>query len=135
MVWLPTCRPFLHPPSACLPSPPCLTTPCPCRGPSCTAPYWLYSAWSACNATCGGGAATRSATCEAPKGKDCDKVEQQPLEQECNTAACGVFAWQAGEWSSCSAECGGARGVAGCMLASRMAGCTRRLLSREMGSH
>ena len=93
------------------PLPPSYPTPPsspPCRGPSCTAPYWLYSAWSACNATCGGGAAGRNATCEAPKGKDCDKVEQQALEQECNTAACAVFAWQAGEWSACDAECGGA---------------------------
>jgi hypothetical protein len=86
----------------CLPA--CL---CACRGPACNAPYWQYSAWSACNATCGGGTATRTATCEAPSGATCAAASRQALEQDCNTAACEVYAWQAGEWSACSQGCGG----------------------------
>ena len=79
-----------------------------CSGPSCQTAHWEYSPWSACNATCGGGVATRVATCSAPSGSKCDPATQQATEQECNTAACEVFAWRAGDWGACSASCGGA---------------------------
>lgn len=57
--------------------------------------------------TCGGGGSSRTATCEAPQGADCDGVKQEPLQRECNTAACAVYAWQSGEWGPCSVSCDG----------------------------
>ncbi|KAL4459030.1 hypothetical protein ABPG75_013895 [Micractinium tetrahymenae] len=78
-----------------------------CVGPSCNGTYWQYSAWSACNVTCGAGTATRMATCQGPEGSICDPADKQATEQECNTAPCGAYAWQARDWGACGAECGG----------------------------
>lgn len=82
--------------------------PHPCSGPSCSGPYWRYSPWSACNATYGGGTASRSATCEAPEGQACTAGSKQATQRECNTAPCEAYAWRVGAWGACTATCGGA---------------------------
>lgn len=74
--------------------------------PDCAASYWQYSAWGACNATCGGGYAFRSATCVSKAGGACGS-QPHPTTMRCNTQPCQVFTWSAGPWGDCSADCGG----------------------------
>ncbi|XP_063674439.1 coadhesin-like [Bolinopsis microptera] len=67
--------------------------------------------WSACSATCGGGTQSRSKICNSPApangGADCSGEASEV--QACNTQGCPVNGgWSApGEWSACSATCGG----------------------------
>jgi len=75
--------------------------------------YSEWTAFSLCNAECGGGTKTRTRTCTNPKpqygGKVC--INGKPEEEVvCNTQLCpvdgGFGAWT--DWSSCPKTCGGA---------------------------
>ena len=82
----------------------CNEHPCPI---DCEVSDW--SEWSVCSAECEGGTQTRARTVVVPAengGEACPNLEEQ---QACNEHSCPIDCevgdW--GEWSSCSAECGG----------------------------
>jgi len=74
----------------------------------------VWSAWSQCSATCGGGTQTRSCTSPSGGGLPCDGPASQP----CNTDACPSTdpvddgGWS--EWSACSVACGGGTQTRAC---------------------
>ena len=87
-----------------------------CGSAACPAYEWIYSAWSTCSATCGGGVSTRTATCY-------DSVYQQWYDAStctaalgsavtssaCNSQACPTttYEWQWSAWGACPVICGG----------------------------
>jgi len=83
----------------------CNTQPCPinCIG--------NWTAWGACNATCGGGNQSRLyiiTTEAAYGGTNCSLVNSTIEWRECNTNSCPVNCigdWS--QWGSCNATCGG----------------------------
>ncbi|KAL4223846.1 hypothetical protein ACF0H5_017311 [Mactra antiquata] len=84
----------------------CNTDPCPVDGV-----FTVWSTWSKCSVTCGGGTHTRTRTCSypdgVPHGNDC--AGSLSASESCNTDPCpvdGVFTdWLT--WSKCSVTCGG----------------------------
>ncbi|OWF34851.1 Hemicentin-1 [Mizuhopecten yessoensis] len=70
--------------------------------------WTMWSNWTMCSVTCGGGLQDRERTCEGPfyGGANCTGEEAQ--ERECNTHNCpvdGLFnEWN--EWGDCSETCG-----------------------------
>uniref|UniRef100_A0A1D1ZT84 EGF-like domain-containing protein n=1 Tax=Auxenochlorella protothecoides TaxID=3075 RepID=A0A1D1ZT84_AUXPR len=82
-------------------SPPVLLQSCSLATP-CAAAHWSYGPWSGCDAACGGGEASRNATCV-----DGPCTEPAALTTECNTGACTAHAWRTGDWQACSVTCGG----------------------------
>ena len=84
----------------------CNTHACPING------GWTdFGDWSECSAECGGGTKSRSRTCTNPTpafgGIHCTGKSTEA--QECNTHLCPINGgWtDFGDWSECSAECGG----------------------------
>ncbi|KAL5261923.1 hypothetical protein ACHWQZ_G007584 [Mnemiopsis leidyi] len=85
----------------------CNTYPCPVNG------GWSnYGDLSECSADCGGGTQTRTRTCTNPApafgGADCEGESTET--NDCNTNPCAKVdgGWSNyGDWSSCSADCGG----------------------------
>lgn len=83
----------------------------------CGSPHWQVSAWSPCSSSCGGGNATRQATCmlqdlhvpAQQNGSTCPASAgpQPAVERTCNTAPCFTYTWNFSPWSACSASCGG----------------------------
>ena len=71
----------------------------------------VFGDWSGCSAECGGGTQTRSKTCTNPApvdgGADCQGDAEES--RTCNPDICAVDGgWSVfGDWSGCSAECGG----------------------------
>ncbi|KAL5268609.1 hypothetical protein ACHWQZ_G002453 [Mnemiopsis leidyi] len=84
----------------------CKLRECPVNGG-----YSDFGDWSECSAECGGGTQTRSRTCTNPApangGLDCEGDSTET--RECNTNGCEVDGGYSdfGDWSECSAECGG----------------------------
>ncbi|XP_041359749.1 SCO-spondin-like isoform X3 [Gigantopelta aegis] len=84
----------------------CNTQNCPVDGV-----WYSWSAWGACNTTCGGGARERTRDCEKPKygGADCIGHSSEYL--VCNENPCPIpgdwFPWE--PWPLCSATCGGGK--------------------------
>ena len=70
-----------------------------CGGPDCAGAYWAPGAWGACNATCGGGAATRSLACmqgnATAAASACAALPRPPASRACNSVPCVGYAWQA----------------------------------------
>ena len=116
-----------HCPAASMPA-----TTQACGQKSCNIYSWSITPWGACSATCGGGQQTRAVYCQnfwtgalsAPSTCSQYMTSAEPAtSQACNTAACphaldptpilpsttntSDSAWVVGEWSGCSAECGG----------------------------
>ncbi|XP_048589021.1 A disintegrin and metalloproteinase with thrombospondin motifs 18 isoform X4 [Nematostella vectensis] len=97
----------------------CNTQACP--------PSW-FADWSPCSATCGGGHQTRKIICrqEVKPGQyqslaDSSCSDTKPsgeIERACAQTAC-LPEWQAGDWSECSASCGGG-------IITRPLKCTRK---------
>lgn len=98
----------------------------PCAQPACARFFWAYADW-VCNNTagCGGGVATRAATCtEASLGlpveaSKCDAALLDNSTQLCAQSACTVFYWRTRQLSDClpddpAAPCG--------RVSARMAG-------------
>ncbi|XP_033738097.1 SCO-spondin-like isoform X2 [Pecten maximus] len=69
----------------------------------------LWSNWTTCSVTCGGGLQDRERTCEGPYygGANCTGEETQ--ERKCNTHFCPVDGfWELwSNWTSCNVSCGG----------------------------
>jgi len=74
--------------------------------------YTMWSTWSSCSRTCGGGVKSRNRTCTDPApsmgGKDCSELGPDVQTKECGTAPCsqnGNYSdWS--EWTSCDRTCG-----------------------------
>ena len=70
-----------------------------CNSPDCSGAYWAPGAWSACNATCGRGAAARSLACmqgnATAAASACAALPQPPVSRACNSVPCVGYAWQA----------------------------------------
>lgn len=84
---------------------PCATNDCPR-----SEPYWRLGSWGRCSVHCGGGTASRDATCIDPLLNAETTPERcgpppSPLERPCNTRPCRVGVWRAGPWGSCSSTC------------------------------
>lgn len=82
----------------------CNEQPCPVDG------YWtLWSNWTACSVSCGGGSRSRSRECIPPMhgGNPCEDINNEEVE-ECNTQHCPIDGkWSSwSEWSACSVTCG-----------------------------
>ena len=84
-----------------------------CNSQACDVYGWSYGSWTGCNATCGGGQQTRTALCmDITTNQQADAVHcsdaQQPItSQPCNVQLCPSLQWLYGNWSDCSAACGG----------------------------
>ncbi len=83
---------------------PCNADPCPAA--------WFADAWEACPVTCGGGEQTRLVECRdsravAVGAERCSASEKPAVSQACGLEACPSHSWKLGDWSSCSATCGG----------------------------
>ncbi|XP_023245593.1 ADAMTS-like protein 3 [Copidosoma floridanum] len=84
---------------------PCNSHPCPTK--------WLSGEWSICSVPCGGGSRSRPVFCIEENGNATSKLpdykcnaSRKPKYQEiCNAFSCPM--WEPGEWSECSASCGG----------------------------
>ncbi|XP_034336959.2 uncharacterized protein [Magallana gigas] len=84
----------------------CNSQDCPVNGG-----WSIWSAWSTCTVSCGGGTQTRSRTCSDPAplngGDEC--LGQDTESQDCNSDGCkvdgGWSIWSA--WSTCTVSCGG----------------------------
>ncbi|XP_043465950.1 A disintegrin and metalloproteinase with thrombospondin motifs 12-like isoform X1 [Leptopilina heterotoma] len=76
-------------------------------------PYysWVFSDWSLCTATCGGGLQTSYAFCEEVKSgivgdQFCNKTEKpESIDRECNSNLCPAR-WWVGPWQICPITCG-----------------------------
>nr|XP_019929037.2 uncharacterized protein LOC105343589 isoform X3 [Crassostrea gigas] len=88
-------------------SQPCSSQDCPVVNGG----WSIWSAWSTCTVSCGGGTQTRSRTCSDPAplngGDEC--LGQDTESQDCNSDGCkvdgGWSIWSA--WSTCTVSCGG----------------------------
>ena len=73
--------------------------------------YGRFGEWGVCSETCGGGSQSRTRECNnpAPSGGGAGCVREASETQACNENACHVNGgWSnPGEWSACSAACGG----------------------------
>ncbi|XP_077203070.1 A disintegrin and metalloproteinase with thrombospondin motifs 12 [Paroedura picta] len=67
--------------------------------------YWLVGNWSDCSTTCGVGAFWRAVECSTKNESDCQHLEKPDPARRCYLPPCAQ--WKAGEWSQCSASCGG----------------------------
>lgn len=86
---------------------------CGGNGSSCQSRYsWSLESISACSKSCGGGLKLARAVCKNPDDNlvddsYCDPDSRpQKTRMSCNTHPC-TAKWVAGEWSMCSASCGG----------------------------
>lgn len=62
----------------------------------------MWSEWSACSASCGGGQQFRTKICDR---SDCDGKGKMKMARACNTQPCQEWTcWT--EWSTCSVTCG-----------------------------
>ncbi|NXM53236.1 PPN protein, partial [Illadopsis cleaveri] len=73
---------------------------------------WSYSSWSECSSECGGGFQTRLVFCtidnEIYPDYMCRNKPQPDNNRTCGHQPCPqTKRWKTGEWSSCSATCGG----------------------------
>ena len=73
---------------------------------------WRVNPWSDCTTTCGAGQRTRQVECVLTNNETvaddlrCEGETIPNSRAECYSERGCVFAWQAGEWSNCSTECG-----------------------------
>lgn len=88
--------------------------------PSTVTLVWYTSAWSACSADCksGGGVTTRTVTCvnqydearvnqgDAACAASTTAGTKPASSQACNNQGCSTYELLAGDWGSCSVQCG-----------------------------
>uniref|UniRef100_A0A3B3U592 Uncharacterized protein n=1 Tax=Poecilia latipinna TaxID=48699 RepID=A0A3B3U592_9TELE len=83
-----------------------------CTGSHSVGPWLLWSQWSSCSVSCGGGQQSRSRTCTSPPCHGVSRQSKIGCEHgmwNCSLELCpidgGLTAW--GPWSPCSLSCGG----------------------------
>ena len=70
----------------------------------------LYTPWTKCSKSCGGGVKTRNQSCLTTQfdgtNQTCDKSLMET--EQCNTEDCPhkTGEWRQGDWTSCSVTCG-----------------------------
>ncbi|XP_052807325.1 A disintegrin and metalloproteinase with thrombospondin motifs gon-1-like isoform X2 [Mya arenaria] len=80
--------------------------------------WGLWSVWSACSVSCGGGSRSRARSCDNPTtvgeglvclGENGQRVETEITTEQCNLETCSVNGgWRDwSDWTSCSVTCGG----------------------------
>lgn len=87
---------------------PCMNAPCECpKGVNCTCELTLWTAWSRCSQTCGGGQRVRLRQYRTNNTAHCMPENLREV-QPCNVDCCPVNGqmtpWS--EWSTCSKSCG-----------------------------
>ncbi|XP_011406035.2 PREDICTED: A disintegrin and metalloproteinase with thrombospondin motifs 18-like isoform X2 [Amphimedon queenslandica] len=69
--------------------------------------YWRTGPWSSCSPVCGNGTRTRNVTCGHDDSNKCN-VDNKPVATlPCDQESCDSYHWRAGDWTQCSATCGG----------------------------
>eukprot|EP00958_Prasinococcus_capsulatus_P023825 scaffold3619_cov328-Prasinococcus_capsulatus_cf.AAC.12 len=97
--------------SACAETRPATTQNCNTH--ACEGYGWVEYDWRACSQSCGGGTQTRLVRCESPSGQGVAVGYCRgpiPLAARlCNTQPCATesYEWEANNWGTCSATCGG----------------------------
>jgi hypothetical protein len=66
---------------------------------------WVTYSWGKCGMQCGKSVQTRKVLCSTGEDHECQFAPKPASEQECEDLT-GCNAWQTGEWSRCSAQCG-----------------------------
>uniref|UniRef100_A0A8I5NPS0 Peptidase M12B domain-containing protein n=1 Tax=Papio anubis TaxID=9555 RepID=A0A8I5NPS0_PAPAN len=66
---------------------------------------WQAGNWSQCSTTCGLGAVWRSVRCSSGRDEDCAPAGRPQPARRCHLRPCAT--WHSGNWSKCSAPCGG----------------------------
>uniref|UniRef100_A0A8C4ZKU9 A disintegrin and metalloproteinase with thrombospondin motifs 7-like n=1 Tax=Gadus morhua TaxID=8049 RepID=A0A8C4ZKU9_GADMO len=79
--------------------------PIPASNQATAAAYWVVGNWSSCSTSCGLGAIWRRLACSTGIDLDCDPAKRPAPARRCYLRPCS--AWRTGEWSKCSASCGG----------------------------
>ncbi|XP_021333676.1 A disintegrin and metalloproteinase with thrombospondin motifs 7 isoform X1 [Danio rerio] len=72
--------------------------------PSASPAHWNKGNWSACSTSCGLGAIWRTVSCSSGDESDCDLATRPVPARRCYLRPCS--AWNIGEWSKCSKNCG-----------------------------
>ncbi|XP_066458569.1 A disintegrin and metalloproteinase with thrombospondin motifs 12 isoform X2 [Eleutherodactylus coqui] len=67
--------------------------------------YWIVGDWSECSTTCGMGAFWRNVECSSGNETDCGHIKKPDPARRCHFRPCAH--WRTGNWSKCSATCGG----------------------------
>ena len=85
-----------------------------CNTNQCDTYAWQYGGWGACSVACGGGQSTRSSWClDVTTGVQaaasvCSAAFGAPVTStSCGSQACPSYQYVYGNWSTCSATCGG----------------------------
>ncbi|KAK9408619.1 A disintegrin and metalloproteinase with thrombospondin motifs 12 [Crotalus adamanteus] len=66
---------------------------------------WTVSNWTECSTTCGVGAFWRLVECNTKNQSDCQHIKKPDPARRCYLRPCAQ--WRVGNWSKCSASCGG----------------------------
>ncbi|KAM3939316.1 A disintegrin and metalloproteinase with thrombospondin motifs 12 [Leptodactylus fuscus] len=67
--------------------------------------HWIVGDWSECSTTCGVGAFWRNVECSSGDEDDCGHIKKPDPARRCHLRPCAH--WRTGNWSKCSANCGG----------------------------
>lgn len=83
-----------------------------CNTDACITYDWKFGEWSDCSVTCGGGVKKRDVVCFGSNNQNaadsfCNATTRPDNVQACNFDKCPVYDWVVGDYSACSATCGG----------------------------
>ncbi|XP_069076644.1 A disintegrin and metalloproteinase with thrombospondin motifs 12 isoform X2 [Pleurodeles waltl] len=67
--------------------------------------FWIVGNWSECSTSCGLGGVWRDVYCSTMNSSDCQHVKRPDPARTCHLRPCAI--WKIGNWSKCSANCGG----------------------------
>ena len=88
-------------------SKPCTGDPCSCvNGYNCTCDLTLWSLWTGCSRTCGGGERQRTRQYRTDSTDNCTRenlIDTQPCNVDCCPVNGGLTPWS--PWSTCSKTC------------------------------
>jgi len=84
-----------------------------CNTDLCNVYAWATSRWGPCSKTCGSGQYTRAVACINSRSYTvvadtyCSNFVKPDTSGVCNAQSCSTYTWSVGDWTSCSATCGG----------------------------